>query len=949
VRDGLLPAAPSAIAQTTDGYLWIGSAAGLMRFDGVKFEAWKAADGVSRLPDDRIVALLAGRDGSLWVGTAGGLAQLKGGNVIVHARVGRFGALAEDGSGVVWAGHTRALRELPPLCRLDRDGFRCFGRPLVPFDYVGALATDRKGNLWVSGDRGVCRWSPRSQNCYPIPALADVADKYGVFELKSDREGRLWAGAASVGLWVLEANAWKRADAIPVPPERIESLYADRSGGVWIGTNGRGLLRRVGDRLDTFSHEDGLSSNAVFDVFEDREHDIWLATSAGLDRLRDLKVTTMSAREGLADGNYLAVVAARGGGVWIAIDRALARVNGATRTFYRPNEELPGNGPTSLFEDSRGRLWLGIDNRLARLEHGRFMAITLPDGTDTGVVREIVEDRNGDVWVATAPVARSAPSLLQVHEDRIVRVFSGEELGGNLAAVAADPRGGLWVANARGQIGRIDGRFVPSHQAAEVRNLFVDARGVWAATRAGVLRIANGSVSSMTVRNGLPCDDVESAIKAKDGSLWLKSVCGIVSIAPDELAAWCEQPDRRVRVRTLDAMDGAQAGLPPFTPRAAQSSDGRLWFTIETGGVQVVDPAVIHRRTDPPPMRITRVVADRKDYGARPRFTLPALTKDVEIDYTALSFAMPEKVRFRYRLDGVDADWKDVSTRREAYYTNLKPGHYRFHVIASHGDGIWHREGATIELSILPAFYQMRLFFMLCVVAMAALGWLAYAWRVHHVRTNLIRRFSERLEERARIARDLHDTLLQGFLSSSMQLHVAIKSIPVESPSRAPIERVYQLMRQVIDQGRASLRNLRASHDTDHLEQALARVPSELGIQDGITFRVVVEGRPRPLRGIVRDELYRIAREALVNAYRHAAPRNIEIGVEYGSDALRVVVRDDGRGIASDILQSGRNGHWGLAGMRERADSIGAQFAVRSREGHGTEVEIVVANAIGLE
>src|SRR6185369_10907422 len=241
---------------------------------------------------------------------------------------------------------------------------------------------------------------------------------------------------------------------------------------------------------------------------------------------------------------------------------------------------------------------------------------------------------------------------------------------------------------------------------SEVHGLLADARGLWVATNQGLGLLGNGRLSTLGIRNGLPCNDIESVVPGDDGSLWLKAACGLIQIAPGELISWAERPDRRVQTRLLDAFDGVQAGLPPFAPRAAKSLDGRMWFALETGGLQVFDPKNMKGNTIPPPVTILQAVADRKAYPTGSALRLPPLTRDVEIDYTALSLSVPEKVRFRYRLEGADADWREAGTRREAFYTNLGPGKYRFRVVACNNDGVWSPEGAALDIAILPAFHQ---------------------------------------------------------------------------------------------------------------------------------------------------------------------------------------------------------------------------------------------------
>ncbi|HKI02799.1 MAG TPA: triple tyrosine motif-containing protein [Thermoanaerobaculia bacterium] len=367
----------------------------------------------------------------------------------------------------------------------------------------------------------------------------------------------------------------------------------------------------------------------------------------------------------------------------------------------------------------------------------------------------------------------------------------------------------------------------------------------------------------------------------------------------------------------------------------------------------MIDTGKITGNRIPPPVQILRAVADRKGYEPGPGLRLSPLTRDLEIDYTALSLSMPEKVRFRYRLEGAQGDWQDAGTRREAFFTNLKPGDYRFRVVAANNDGVWNQQGATLDFAILPAFYQTRAFLLLSLAALALLAWTAYRWRLRQVAERLDLQFQERLAERTRIAQDLHDTLLQGVLSASMQLHVAVDGIPSDAPEKPLLSRALQLLAQVIEEGRNAVRGLRApapqSSGADDLAQSLANAPRELGLNEAAGFRVSVEGPSRPLRPLIRDEVYRISREALVNAFHHAEASEIEVEIEFTARALRVLIRDDGRGIDPEVLRSGREGHWGLSGMRERAEKMGARLKVWSRERTGTEVELLVLGEIAFQ
>ena len=321
----------------------------------------------------------------------------------------------------------------------------------------------------------------------------------------------------------------------------------------------------------------------------------------------------------------------------------------------------------------------------------------------------------------------------------------------------------------------------------------------------------------------------------------------------------------------------------------------------------------------------------------------------MRIAYTGVSLHAPDRVRFRHRLDGFDSAWSEPVATQEAVYTNLAPGTYRFRVTASGGDGLWSGPEAVVPFTIAPALWQSAWFRLAAVLAVAAAAFVVYSWRLGQATRRLNAAFEERLAERTRIARELHDTLLQGFVSASMQLHVAVDQVPEPSPARSLLERVQKLMRQVIEEGRNTVQGLRTvEHDSGDLAQALSRVSEELAGGASADLRVIVDGTPRPLHPSVRDELYRIGREALLNAFRHARAKRIEVELEYARRAVRLLVRDDGVGVDPEVLREGRDGHYGLSGMRERAERIGGRLRLWSAPGAGTEVELKVRSRVAF-
>jgi signal transduction histidine kinase len=524
-------------------------------------------------------------------------------------------------------------------------------------------------------------------------------------------------------------------------------------------------------------------------------------------------------------------------------------------------------------------------------------------------------------------------------------------------------RGGLWLGFFHGGLAYFkDGRISASYAAAEglgkgeVNDLLLDPDGtLWAATDGGLSRLDisrsnNGPVATLTSQNGLPCAAVHWAIEDDAHSFWLKTPCGLVRIARSELEAWAGDPKRTIKTTVFDISDGVRglAIAGGYTPHAAKAQDGTLWF-ISLDGVSVVDPRHLPFNKLPPPVQIEQVTADRKVYDAPPdgSLRLRPLLRDLEIDFTALSFVEPERVHFRYKLEGHDRDWQEVGTRRQAFYNDLPPRSYRFRVMASNDSGVWNEAGAFLDFAIAPAYYQSAWFQALCGFAGLALFWGLYRYRLHQIAREFNVRLEERVGERTRIARDLHDTLLQSFQGLMLHLQVVDDLLP-QGRAKVELEKTLDRADQAIAEGREAVHDLRSSATTTNdLAQAVREVGNEMAASGAAaTFRLMVEGPVRELHPIIRDELYRISREALRNAFTHAQADHVEAEIIYTDPLLRLRIRDDGQGIAPEILEEGRPGHYGLPGMRERAKQVGAKLTIWSGGGTGTEIELSIAGPI---
>jgi signal transduction histidine kinase/ligand-binding sensor domain-containing protein len=961
IRDGFAKGSILSIAQTPDGYLWLGTAFGLYHFDGVRNVLWEPPPD-QHLPSSVITRLVTARDGTLWIGTWNGLASWKNGSLTQYAELGKSAifALIEDHEGSIWVGTSG-----PPdgkLCEIRSGRVRCSSEMAGVGHGVFGLHKDRKGNLWVGLETGVWRWRPGPPEFYAVPGLLN-GRMQGIAD---STDGAVLIPATGAVMRLADGKA-TAAYSFPTARQgfRVLRMLRDRDGGLWVGPAGRGIVHIHHGRTDSFSELDGLSGDDIYDLFEDREGNIWVATINGLDRFHDLPVVTYSKKQGLSAIPWGGVLAARDGSIWFADLDGLNRLNQGQLTAYRQHPSgvgvkeiigsgLPDEGVGSLFQDSRGRIWVSTLTGIGYLENDRFVPTAAPGG----LVGSLTEDGARNLWIANRELGllRFSP---RNEFQRIPWITFGR--ADPAIVLAQDPlHGGLWLGFSEGGVIWFrDGNVLSSYSAAgegRVNDLRFDGEGaLWIATEGGLGYLKNGRITTLRSTSGLPCDAVHWTMEDDVQSIWLMMTCGLVRVARSEFAAWASADSKTVRTihaSVFDTSDGLRslAVVGDYTPRGGRSPDGKLWFMVPDG-VSVVDPRHLPFNRLPPPVHIERVIADGEDVTSRSR--LPPLVRDLQIDFTALSLVTPEKVRFRYKLEGWDSDWKDVGNRRQAFYTGLGPGRYQFRVTASNNDGVWNEAGTSLDFSVAPAYYQTTSFRLAGVAAFFALLWLLYHLRLMRLAREFNVRVEERVGERTRIARELHDSLLQGFQGLMFRLQ-AVRDLLPERSSDAIEALDIALDRgdKAIAEGRETVSDLRESIEGDKdVAQALTALGEELAAQsDNATapcVSVLVQGKPRVLDPLLRDEIYRIAREALRNAFRHAKAQKIEAEITFTDSVFQLHVRDDGTGIAPEVLHRGaRAGHWGLPGMRERAKTFGGKLEVWSQDQAGTEIQLMVPASI---
>jgi len=955
--DGELPGVPRVFAQTTDGYLWIGTETGLVRFDGVHFQPWQAAAG-DAFCDCEILSLLGTRDGSLWIGTGRSLYRLKNGISKKYPFRSRINQIFEDQNGGIWIAKSRlADPDEGTLCHINETATTCYGAKeglALNKDGLEAIVEDGTGGLWLGTVHGVYHWTPNGISAHLPPALANASGATGVLALAPQPDGGVLVGIGQsgkqLGLQKLRDGKWSDFQ----PPNTngtawaVSALHTDRSGGIWVATVRDGIYHLQNNAVDHFSKRDGLTSDTVEALFEDREGNIWIASSQGLDRFREIPVISFSSQQGLSGDHVNSVFAARDGGIWIGNGNALDFLKDDKRTFSLDHKDLPGKQLTAFLVDHQDRLWYGLDENLMVRENRRSRRVTKPDGSALGVVVSIVEDGGKNIWAMTT----GNPQMLHKIRDATATESIPIPYGATGRAVMADRHEGVWIGSASGKLQQYTGGKMTVVASMGDRNgiggLWAESDGsIWAATTRGLAHWKDNSVRIMDSRNGLPCHRMYALIKDDAGALWLYANCGLISIPAAELNNWGRHPDASVKFRMFGVLDGYVTGETPFAPAVTKSTDGRLWFANERT-VQVVDPRHIPENRISPPVHIEAVFADRQRYVLADALQLPALTKDIQIDYSALSYALPQKVRFRYKLEGHDSNWQEPGNRRQAFYNDLGPGRYRFHVIASNNDGVWNEAGAALNFSITPAYYQTIWFYALAATVAGILLYLAYHIRVRQIAAALSARFDERTAERTRLAAELHDTILQSIQATKLIADNARHTSAVKKPEELneTIVSISDWLTQATTEARAALNDLRLSTtEKNELAKAFQRTAESLGVSNTMSFALSVEGTPRDLHPIVREEIYRIGNEAIRNALRHSGGDSLEVALIY-SQRLTIRITDNGKGIAPDIASTGRPGHFGLLGMQERADRICAKLNITSRENVGTVVELVVPGKI---
>jgi len=653
IREGFSRGAIYSIAQTPDGYLWLGTEFGLLRFDGVRAVPWQPPPD-QHLPSSYVDSLLATRDGILWIGTRKGLASWKGGKLTEYPELSGQSVfrLLEDREGTVWAG---SIGVPPPgrLCAIHNGSVNCSGEDGSLGIGVFDLYEDQKGNLWAATRDGLWRWRPGTAQFYRVPGEPD-----GHLGLAEDDGGAILVSTSSgVGRLV---GGRIEAYRLPGTAQQFHGrrLLRDRDGALWIGTPDRGMVHVHDGRIDVFGPSSGFSGGAVNDLFEDREGNIWVAATNGLDRFREFAIPTYNQNQGLLNSTVGTTLADKDGSVWLGTYDGLNKWSDGQFSVYRDqsvmgasatakqNGKIRGSGPYPMLQDSRGRVWITTLREFGYIDNNRFTPARAVPGW---IVLSVAEDNASNLWIANQEVG-----LFRLSSQGKIQQIPWEGLGhkDHASVLAADPlQDGLWLGFSRGGVAYFrDGGIRASYGLADglgegkINSLRLDQDGtLWVATEGGLSRFKNGHFATLTSKNGLPCDAVHWSMEDNDHSFWLYMPCGLVRIARSELDAWVASVDkdqittRMVQSTVVDSSDGVRAVAEANTvgPQVAKATDGKLWFNSHDG-VSVLDAHHLALNKLSPPVHIEQITANHKTYAvtsdASGNVRLPPRVRDLQID-----------------------------------------------------------------------------------------------------------------------------------------------------------------------------------------------------------------------------------------------------------------------------------------------------------------------------
>ena len=950
MENGLPQNTVQALAQTRNGFIWLGTEAGLVRFDGVAFQIFDRTSSPA-LPSGDIRCLLAAGDGTLWIGTSAGLARWKEGAVTVFST--RNGlpdsgivALEEAAGGTLWVG-------------TEQGRARLVGRQFIA---SGENSGETAITQLTAGGESQSLLEPANNASWRQAIAHSGLSKESVQFLAALPGTQTVLATKSALVLLHEGRAVARQTVgREIPGSRIQAVFADREGTVWIGTNA-GLVRWVSGKIERFPVTDALATASILAMMEDREGNLWVGTETdGLHILRDQRFHTLDTREGLSSDRVTTVVEDESGTLWAgtqengvnALDRDAAMGNWRVSRTLSVAEGLASNVILSLAAAPSGDLWVGTPDGLNRIRGNRVDTYTSADGLPDDFIRSLLIDADGSLWIGTRrglthwPAGNvgfsKAPAPAQM-ETYTQTSGLGSDLVG---AMARDAKGDLWVATLAG-LSRLHGNTISNFTTADglssnvVTALLPRADGtLLIGTQDHGWNVWDGRKFSMTLQDGLEQTTIHAILDDGQGHLWFATGDGIARCDCTAMERMGSTPgcSRWLAFGVADGLPSRETATNSH-PSAWRARDGHLWFTMPRGLVEI-DPAHFPVNSLPPPVALERFQVDDV---SQPLSALGSWLKvqaghvHFQFDYAGLSFVAPQKVRYRYMLEGFDHGWTDAGARRSAYYTNIPPGRYTFRVQAANNDGLWNTTGAALSFELRPHFYQTLWFYALLLAAVAGMVVFFLRQRLHAAE----REFKAVLGERSRIAREIHDTLAQGYVGVSVQLEVLAELLRRRKDEDAAkqLDKTREYVRHGLADARQSIWALRTQDSSEVTLPVRVRRLVEAAEGSGLEARFSTFGAYRPLPAQSEQELLRIAQEAIHNVKMHAEASELFVQLEYTPETITLEVRDNGRGGAQDRTTETSPGHFGLTGIRERAVAIGGTLEVTSVPGAGTTIRL---------
>lgn len=953
VQQGLPQATIFSIQQSKDGYIWLGSPGGLIRFDGIRFITVPGQP----LKDLWVKQFCEAQDGGFWMAT--------------------------DGAGLVHL-HEGEVEQFGPAQGLPSNDVRC-------------VLLDRQGQLWAGTADGLVAWSRHPVVYRTAQGLAGDS----VRAICESADGKLWIGGDGNQLSVWDGGHFQKQSLPGLPAHgSVLALHGDEDGTIWVGTTD-GLARVANGEVRLFTAAEGLASNAVLCLAGGRSHTLWVGTKEGFSRVLPatgaggqaadpggaphFEIESFRPRDGLSQSTVYAVFEDREGSLWVGTKHGLNQFVDRRTMLYTVRENLPSNDAGPVLEDTAGNLWAGtLGAGLGRFDGRRFSVLTVQDGLPSNTIYTLAAGANEQLWIGTDQgIARMTvrPRPGQAGATAIERIYTTSDglPASQIWCLALDRQGTLWAGTAGG-MARLEGdRFiVPGGQATgqakavramicrrdgsvlaaadgglyryqagaveavgdtsfeheEIAAFYEDVDGlVWIGTVGNGLVLLDGDkLTSFTTKDGLFDDEIFGIVSDTQDRLWMASSKGIYYVARKDLLKLAHRTVQQVTCTSFSPMDAlrtieCQGGVEPA---ACGTRDGRIWFST-TRGLIVVDPNRLQRDLPPVPVRVEEVVVNGKVELPSAVKKLPPGETNLTFRYAALSFISPTRITFHYQLEGYDRDWSDWTNRREAFYTNLPPGNYRFRVIARSMDGVESEVANPVVFTLEPHFYQTFWFWLLCGAAIAFLAWAAYRLRVSQIRVQL----QAVVSERSRIARELHDTLMQGFSGVTMEMQALSVRLPA-CQERDTLEEIIHDAGVCLQEARRSVAGLRSpANGHSGLAGAIAEAARHLTETQEVRLKLRLQDVPLSLPADVQYNLLRILQEAVTNAVKHSGAGTIEVSLDCDRQLLQLSVKDDGVGFA-EAAGGAQPGHYGLIGMRERAVQIGGALQIDSEPGRGT-------------